>query len=85
MEDSAHKQVVDASYSTCSHFTKSTSCGWSDKISITCKKTSFTLDDTNDPLSKIYDAVNPTAKIPLGPCSYNASFAAAENVPLCVE
>ena len=27
VEDSAKKQIVDASYSTCKHFTKSTSCG----------------------------------------------------------
>lgn len=27
VEDSAHKQIVDASYSTCKHFTGSTSCG----------------------------------------------------------
>ncbi len=27
VEDSAKKQVVDASYSTCKHFTGSTSCG----------------------------------------------------------
>jgi hypothetical protein len=27
VEDSAHKQVVDASYSACKYFTGSTSCG----------------------------------------------------------
>jgi hypothetical protein len=75
VEDSAHKQIVDASYSTCKHFTGSTSCGWSDKIKIVCRKTSYTVYDTSDYLS--------VPKIPLGPCSYNQTFATEMNVPIC--
>jgi hypothetical protein len=78
VEDSAHKQIVDASYSTCKHFTGSTSCGWSDKFSVVCKKTSYTIEDTED--NKSYTG---KPKIPLGPCSYNATFAAETNRPLC--
>jgi hypothetical protein len=74
---------VDASYSACKHFTGSTSCGWSDKVSVTCKNTSYTVDDTNDPSSKIFNATHPTAKVPLGPCSYNATFAVERDRPLC--
>ena len=80
MEDSAKKQIVDASYSTCKHFTGSTSCGWSDKYSIVCKKTSYTIDDTNDGYA---GAMKKNSKIPLGPCSYNMTFAAERNVPQC--
>lgn len=76
VEDSAKKQVVDASYSTCKHFTGSTSCGWSDKISVTCKKTSYTVENT-EALMAYQD------KIPLGPCSYNVTFSKEKNVPIC--
>ena len=31
----------------------------------------------------IYSATNPTAKIPLGPCSYDYGFAAEKGVPIC--
>ena len=75
VEDSAKKQVIDASYSTCKHFTGSTSCGWSDKVLVTCKKTSANIHMTNDPDSDIYNADFPTATIPLGPCSYDLEFA----------
>ena len=44
--------------------------GWSDHISITCKKTSYTVEDTK---KTGYD--NEKYLIPLGPCSYNSSFA----------
>eukprot|EP01038_Epipyxis_sp_PR26KG_P004943 gene4943-6916_t len=77
VEDSAKKQIVDASYSTCKHFTGSTSCGWSDKILVTCKKTSYVEADT------IIEAFTKVAKIPLGPCSYNTTFASLNQVPLC--
>lgn len=103
MEDSAHKQIVDASYSTCKHFTGSTSCGWSDKITVTCKKTSYTGEDlipgSFESESKatgygiLTDAskhesasasVSPyRGKIPIGPCSYNGTFAAENNRPIC--
>ena len=76
VEDNAGKQVVDASYSTCRHFTGSTSCGWSDHISVTCKKTSYTVENTLS-LSAYEDV------IPLGPCSYNATYATETKVPMC--
>ncbi len=80
VEDSAHKQIVDASYSTCKHFTGSTSCGWSDKISVTCKKTSGTVADTLDAfgLESILGG-----RIPLGPCSNNATWALHNSVRMC--
>ncbi len=83
VEDKAHKQIIDASYATCKFFTNSTSCGWSDKILVTCKKTSATIDDTNDADSMIHSATNPTAKVPLGPCTYDLAFAGEKDVPLC--
>lgn len=55
--------------------------GWSDKFSVTCKKTSYTLDDTAD--GKGYLASGGQPKIPLGPCSYNTTFAAEKSVPIC--
>merc|ERR1712194_248490 len=67
VEDSAGKQIVDASYSTCKHFTGSTSCGWSDRITVTCTKTSYTELDLEN---------TPNAKISLGPCSFNSTLAA---------
>lgn len=104
VEDSAKKQIVDASYSTCKHFTGSTSCGnffyhftkllmfiiifipfsfyfigWSDKIKVTCKKTSYTIKDTVEEVGYIKGE----PKIPLGPCSYNSTFAIEKNVPMC--
>jgi len=87
VEYSGHKQIVDASYSTCKHFTGSTSCGWSDKILVTCRKTSYTVTDTTDnqdAVSKYLGLpVNTSGKIPLGPCSYNATFAIEKAVPIC--
>ena len=78
VEDSAHKQIVDASYSTCKHFTGSTSCGWSDKISVVCKKTSKTIADSNDSPFTL-------GLIKLGPCSYNSTWAIERNVPICTQ
>ena len=83
VESSAGGPVVDASYSACKFFTGSTSCGWSDHISVVCKKSTATIHDTNDPMSDIYDELNPTATIPLGPCSYDEVYAAENNYPLC--
>ena len=31
----------------------------------------------------IYSATNPTATIPLGPCSYDLAFASEKGVPIC--
>lgn len=70
VEDSAGKQIVDASYSACKHFTGSTSCGWSDRITVTCTKTSYTEVDVG-------------ASIDLGPCSSNSTAAAERNIPVC--
>jgi hypothetical protein len=53
--------------------------GWSDHISITCKKTSYTVEDTK----KISGYDNEKYLIPLGPCSYNSSFAEVNKVPIC--
>lgn len=83
VEDSAGKQVVDASYSACEHFTGSKSCGWSDRVSVKCHKTGYTVDDTNDPASKSY-ALGRIAPVPLGPCSYNVTFAKAKGRPTCI-
>jgi hypothetical protein len=104
VEDSAHKQIVDASYSTCKHFTGSTSCGWSDKITVTCKKTSYTGEDlvpgAFESESKIagYGIITDATKhatsntgttsayrgmIPIGPCSYNGTYAQEHNRPIC--
>lgn len=96
VEDSAHKQIVDASYSTCKHFTGSTSCGkwitifttvclcflsgWSDKISVKCTKVKASEEDILDVFGK------PSllgGRIPLGPCSFNATFAADNKVRMC--
>ncbi len=60
--------------------------GWSDKILVTCKKTSYTLEDTNDAgsLKDGYaDKSKTDGKIPLGPCSYNATLAKQSALPLC--
>ncbi len=43
---------------------------------VTCKKTSYTVEDT---LAKA--PIN--ASIPLGPCSYSERFALEHNVPIC--
>jgi hypothetical protein len=75
VEDDAGKQVVDASYSTCKHFTGSNSCGWSDHIKVTCIKTSSSVNSTLS-LNGIDDA-------PLGPCSYDATFATENHIPMC--
>lgn len=104
VEDSAHKQIVDASYSTCKHFTGSNSCGWSDKILVTCKKTSYTGDDLipgsfeSSNNGAVYGVLTDASKhetavasktsayrgkIPIGPCSYNGTYAAEHNRPIC--
>lgn len=62
--------------------------GWSDKILVTCKKTSYTVADTQEGLDAYMVnkrfAYPPVPKIALGPCSYNATFAAERTVPMCV-
>lgn len=81
VEDSAHKQIVDASYSTCKHFTGSTSCGWSDKISVKCVKvSSATVQDTLGPDGQ---ETLLGGRIPLGPCSTNSTWADNHGVRMC--
>lgn len=58
LERKSGKPIIDASYSTCSHFTGSTSCGWSDKFAITCKKVA----------SPAY-----YGKLPLGKCTWDVN------------
>ncbi len=69
VEDRAGKQIVDASFSTCKHFTGSTSCGWSDRVKVTCKKTSMSIE------AKVGDVYGFESGVTLGPCSYDAVFA----------
>ena len=38
LERKSGKPIIDASYSTCRLFTGSNSCGWSDRLAVTCKK-----------------------------------------------
>jgi len=86
VENSAGGPVVDASYSACKHFTGSTSCGWSDHISVTCKKTTSTWLDVVEPnlLNGKYESLQlALGKVPLGPCSYNTTFAIEQGRPLC--
>ena len=78
VEDSAGKPVVDASYSTCNFFTGSTSCGYSDKILITCKKTSIAYEETYSPEQVLFKN-----KFPLGPCSYNSTYSMENSIPSC--
>ena len=68
VENKAGRAIIDASYSTCKHFTGSTSCGWSDKISITCK---LVANDVNMPESS------------LGPCANTKHEALLRGLPLC--
>ena len=84
VEQSAGMPVVDASYSTCQFFTGSTSCGYSYKILVTCiKHTSSTIHDTNDSSSNIYDPLDTTGKIPLGPCTYDEDYATETGLSIC--
>ena len=84
VENSAGKPVIDASYSTCKHFTGSTSCGWSDHIPVTCKKTSSTMANVADESIEYTDKhIFEAGKIPLGPCSYDKEFMLSNGVPSC--
>jgi hypothetical protein len=56
LERKSGKPIIDASYTTCKLFTGSTSCGWSDKIAVTCVKVA----------SPAY-----AGKITLGECTWN--------------
>lgn len=67
VEDRAGRAIIDASYSTCRYFTGGSSCGWSDRVSINCKRTlqTFTEDDYVGPCTKELSAV--TFDTPLCP------------------
>ena len=76
-ETQSGKPIIDASYSACQHWTGSTSCGWSDKIAITCKKTAgLIMDPSNFAAEEMY------AGIPLGPCTWKSSEI-TEQLPFC--
>ena len=86
VENSAGGPVVDASFSTCKHFTGSTDCGWIDHVSVTCKKTSSTYLDVvepDQPNGKYANLQLAVGKVPIGPCSYNTTFAIEQGRPLC--
>lgn len=68
VEEKVGRAIIDASYSTCKHFTGGSSCGWSDRISINCKKITT-------------DAMMPDDM--LGPCANTPEEAAANGKPLC--
>lgn len=68
VEEKAGRPIIDASYSTCKHFTGSNSCGWSDRIAIKCARISA-------------DALVPDHL--LGPCAMSLTQANAEHLPLC--
>lgn len=56
LEKKSGKPIIDASFSTCHLFTGSNSCGWSDKVAVTCKKVA----------SPSY-----YGKLPLGECTWD--------------
>ena len=67
LEKKSGKPIVDASFSACKLFTGSTSCGWSDKLAVTCKKiTGATM----------------AFMVPRGECTWEIEQA-TEEVPYC--
>jgi len=79
VEDGAKKPIVDASYSTCNHFTGHTSCGWGDKILITCKASFVTLPEALTP-----EALLEESRI-LGPCTLNSTTSTSRgDLPPCL-
>jgi hypothetical protein len=56
LERQSGKPIIDASYNTCQTFAGSNSCGWSDRIPVTCKKVA----------SPAY-----FGKLPLGLCTWD--------------
>ena len=76
-EKKAGKPIIDASYSACQKWTGSTSCGWSDRIAVTCVKTSgFMMSHENEVYESMYSG------IPLGPCTWNSNEV-TESMPFC--
>jgi len=68
VEEKAGRSIIDASYSTCQHFAGSNSCGWSDRISITCAVVSAK--------AMVDDSM-------LGPCAETPEDAKKRGLPLC--
>lgn len=65
------------------HF-MSLTAGYSDHYSVTCKKTSYTIEDTVErSVGPYINNLSMNRTIPLGPCSYDVSFAEMKGVPLC--
>jgi hypothetical protein len=67
LEKKSGKPIIDASYSACKLFTGSTSCGWSDKIPVTCKKIA---------------APEHKQDIPIGVCTWDKDNVSVE-LPYC--
>lgn len=67
LEKKSGKPIIDASYSACKLFTGSTSCGWSDKIAVECKKIA-------SPQNK--------QDIPIGECTWEPEHVTLET-PYC--
>jgi len=75
VENSAGRPVIDASYSACKTFTGRTGCGWSDHVAVNCKRGQL----------ERFQMMSEAETAPLlGLCSYNATVAAAEKIPMCV-
>lgn len=67
LEKKSGKPIIDASYSACKLFTGSNSCGWSDRLAVTCKKIS---------------SAAMAFMVPRGECTWDIG-AATEEVPYC--
>ena len=67
LEKKVGRQIIDASYSACKLFTGSTSCGWSDRLAVTCKKIS------SPQLAHL---------VPRGECTWNVTEVSLE-IPYC--
>ena len=80
IDDNGHKQVIDASFSTCKYFTGHPDCGWEDKIAVTCTK----IAKSANLLESGADAELPSAaEVPLGPCEEDLEKAISNNMPHC--
>eukprot|EP00823_Brevimastigomonas_motovehiculus_P006501 TRINITY_DN5390_c0_g1_i1.p1 TRINITY_DN5390_c0_g1~~TRINITY_DN5390_c0_g1_i1.p1 ORF type:complete len:196 (-),score=25.93 TRINITY_DN5390_c0_g1_i1:311-844(-) len=75
VEDAAGKAIVDASYSTCKHFTGGTSCGYGDHVKVTCNKISG--------LTFPFDANSDFEEAHLGPCSTDPKEASRLGIKIC--
>lgn len=69
VEDNAGRPVIDASPLTCRTLSGMSGCGWSDHVSITCKRVA---------------SAEENVRLPLGPCTHDALQATGE-VPHCFD